>query len=279
MALALAAVLGGCVIVRVDGLTIPTSRPGGGSEQVPATLFRPEGPGPLPAVVIRHDCGGLGPRNSAAAGWWASELLARGYVILLPDSFSTRGHPGGVCGIPSRAREELGPARRVNDAFAALAYLRTLPYVDGRRVGLMGTGHGGTTTLLATASGGPGGAAEARAGYAAAVALSPACAASRPDWDTDASGVYRPAAPLLLLIGTRDIGARDDWMLAFSCSKLAEDAQQAGQPVAIKIYPGALRLSVNTPGGRGAARALDDQAWANSLREVAGFFSGHLEQQ
>ena len=147
MSLALAFfVLGGCVGSR-SGLCIPTTAPNGTMEEIPVTLLKPEGPGPFPAVVILHDCSGLGPRSSGAPERWARELLPRGYVVVIPDSFTTRGHAGGVCTDPSRSRAEVNPRRRAHDAYAALAYARTLPYVDGARVGLMGGSHGGSTTL------------------------------------------------------------------------------------------------------------------------------------
>ena len=94
-----------------------------------------------------HDCSGLGPRSSGAPGRWAKELVGRGYVVLMPDSFTTRGHPDGVCTDASPSRDDVSPGRRVRDAYAALAHLRTLPYVDGAHVGLMGGSHGGSTTL------------------------------------------------------------------------------------------------------------------------------------
>ena len=68
-----------------------------GPDRIPARVLKPAGSGPFPAVVIMHDCSGLGPGSSGAPGRWSRELVARGYVVLMPDSFSTRGHPGGVC--------------------------------------------------------------------------------------------------------------------------------------------------------------------------------------
>ena len=56
-----------------------------------------------------HDCSGLGPRSSGAPGRWARELGARGYVTVIPDSFTTRGHPDGVCTDASPSRGEVGP--------------------------------------------------------------------------------------------------------------------------------------------------------------------------
>src|SRR5260221_7651161 len=94
-----------------------------------------------------HDCSGLSERSSGAPRRWAKELVRQGYVIAIPDSFSTRGHAGGVCVDPSPSRNEVAPLRRLPDAYEALAYLRALPYVDGQRIGVMGGSHGRAATL------------------------------------------------------------------------------------------------------------------------------------
>jgi dienelactone hydrolase len=268
-------------------------------EQIPATLMKPDGPGPFAAIVIMHDCSGLGPRSSGASDRWARELLTHGYLVLIPDSFTTRGHGAGVCTDPSPSRTEVSPVRRVRDAYAALAYLRTLSYVHGDRVGLMGGSHGGSTTLASMASAENDKeplARDKRAGFAGAVALYPNCAIRlgswRPERGADAkapavgyTGVYRPVAPLLILIGEND-----DWTPADPCRKLTETARQAGHQVAIKIYPGAhhsfdsnnpvryvrARINVNSPSGRGATTGGDPKAWADSIREVIAFFGRHL---
>src|SRR5436309_11809456 len=185
MSLVLACLFFGGCVGTTSGLSIPTTAPNGASEQIPATVSKPDGPGPFPAVVIMHDCSGLGLTSSGAPGRWAKELVGRGYVVLLPDSFTTRGHPDGVCTDPSRSRDDVSPARRVRDAYAALAHLRTLPYVDGTHVGLMGGSHGGSTTLtsmIAPESDGDLLAKERRAGFAAGVALYPGCVATRRTW-------------------------------------------------------------------------------------------------
>jgi dienelactone hydrolase len=145
--------------------------------------------------VVVHDCSGLGPRSSGAPPRWAATLVARGYVVLAPDSFSTRGHRDGVCTEAARGRRYVGPDQRARDAYAALAYLRTLPYVDGRRVGLMGGSHGASTTLAAVVV--PAGAdplaADKRAGFAAAVALYPRCGAAYGRWGRTARGSMCPS--------------------------------------------------------------------------------------
>ena len=74
-----------------------TTTAGGTADPIPIEVMKPDGPGPFPAVVIAHDCSGLGGRSSGAPHRWARELVGRGYVVVIPDSFSTRGFPGGVC--------------------------------------------------------------------------------------------------------------------------------------------------------------------------------------
>src|SRR5216684_7108056 len=232
----LAGLLAGCAS-PVSDRSIITTAPNGAREEIPVTISKPEGPRPFPAVVIMHDCSGLGLRSSGAPGRWARELGARGYVTVIPDSFTTRGHPDGVCTDASPSRGEVAPSRRVRDAYAALAHLRTLPYVDGSRVGLMGGSHGGSTTLasmIAPERDGEPLALDKRAGFAAAVALYPRCTTRQGALRGDAAGVYRPVAPLLILTGEKD-----DWTPAEPCRKLTEAAQRAGYPVTIKIYPGA----------------------------------------
>lgn len=281
--------LAGCITTS-GFLSITTTTTNGALEQIPAELLKPDGPGPFPAVVIMHDCSGLGPRSSGAPGRWAKELVEQGYVVVIPDSFTTRGHGAGVCSDPSPSRTEVNPFRRVRDAYAALAYVRTLRYVDGSRVGLMGGSHGGTTTLasmVAPESNKDLLAREKRAGFAAAVALYPGCATRLGRWHADQSGVYEPVAPLLILIGEND-----DWTPAEPCRKLAEAAQKAGYPVTIKVYPGAhhsfdsnnpvryvpTRMNANSPSGRGATTGGDPKAWADSIHEVTSFFGHYLKK-
>src|SRR2546427_12440773 len=107
-----AGVVGGCA-GATSGLSITPTTRNGSSEQIPATLSKPDGPGPFPAVVIMHDCSGLGPRSSGAPDRWAKELLARRYVVVLPDSFTTRGHPDGVCTDPPASGTASRPGLRV----------------------------------------------------------------------------------------------------------------------------------------------------------------------
>lgn len=247
--------LAGCSSTTA-GLYIGTTTGTGASEQIPAKLLKPDGAGAFPAVVIMHDCSGLGPRSSGAPERWAKELLTYGYVVLIPDSFTTRGHAGGICTNPSPSRTEVSPFRRTRDAYAALSYLRTLPYVDKSQIGIMGGSHGGSTTLASMVS--PESdreplAREKRAGFAAAVALYPNCAIRLGSWRAESRagtngptlsyvGAYKAVAPLLILIGEND-----DWTPAEPCRKLTDASVQEGYPVAINLSGGTPLLRQRQP--------------------------------
>ncbi len=269
--------------------SFPVDSPNGAVE-IPFQLVKPDGAGPFPAVVILHDCSGLGRRSSGSPARWAHKLVAQGYVVIMPDSFTPRGFPDGVC--TNSQAQAASPFVRTGDAFAALAYLRRQPYVAGNPVGVMGGSHGGSATLatMVDRGAGPG------VGFAAAIALYPGCGVNYGTWRAvrrggpggpmSFTGTYKPAAPLLILIGEKD-----DWTPAAFCQSLAEAAQQAGYPVAFKVYPGALhsfdsnarlnynpeRNNPNKPEGRGATVGGDPAAWADSETQVAAFFGKYLK--
>jgi dienelactone hydrolase len=279
-----------------------TVTPVGSSLELPATLIRPAGEGPFPAIVVMHDCSGLGPRSSGAPLRWSKDLVEQGYVVLIPDSFTPRGFPDGVCTIPGSETTSASGYARAADAYGALAALRALPFVDGKRIGVMGNSHGGWTVLaamVAAQSGDDSALAQAkRNGFSAALALYPSCTPRYGDWWTARgrgsrfgpavtfSGTYQPLAPLLILTGEKD-----DWTPAEPCRRLAESSRDARYPVEIKIYPGAhhsfdndrpvrynpQRNNPNSPSGRGATTGGDPSAWADARTQVASFFSLHLK--
>jgi len=276
----------------------------GSSDQLPATLIKPDGAGPFPAVVIVHDCSGLGFRSSGAPLRWAQELVPQGYVVLIPDSFTPRGFPNGVCTVPANQSSAVGGRVRARDAYGALAALRQLPYVDGKRVGIMGGSHGGMTTLAAMAT--PAKESDPlvdakRNGFVAGIAFYPNCGLQYSEWRTvrqgkdfgpvvSHSGVYKPIGPVLILIGEKD-----DWTPAEDCRQMAEVSRKEGYPVDITVYPGAYhsfdstapvrfdpnRTVISSPTGKGATTGGNPAAWADSKKQVVSFFAKHLkgEQQ
>ena len=147
------------------------------------------------------------------------------------DSFTARGLPDGVCTAARNLAIAANVYVRSGDAYAALAALRALPYIDGKRIGIMGGSHGGSTTLAAMVA-----ASDSYAppdGFIAAIALYPSCSARYGTWSTvqqygsygpvtGYAGVYHPLAPLLILTGELD-----DWTPAEPCRELVERGRAA----------------------------------------------------
>jgi dienelactone hydrolase len=307
-AIALAALLGVALTPEARALVAYThssvavpSTTDGVPQDLPTELYKPDGNGPFPAIVIMHDCSGLGPRSSGAPARWAQLLATEGYIVAMPDSFTPRGLPQGVCTLTDPAAANRARLLvRAYDAYAVLAYLRTQPFVDGAHVGVMGGSHGGSTTLLTDTMPLLPNAPlrdERLHGFAAAIALYPGCAGNFGGWNvrraqgaigpvTEYIGTYQPVAPLLILIGEKD-----DWSPAEHCRVLAERADAAGYPVTIKIYPGANhsfdsaaperyvaeRRNANAPEGRGATTGGNQPAWNDAIEQVTAFFGKYLK--
>ena len=136
-----AALAAGCA--RGDAVRL-SAAPDSSGGLVDMRVVRPDGPGPFPAVVWLHSCAGL-VRGARHAEDWTRRLRGLGYVVAIPDSFSARGFPNGVCGYGMRVL----PRTRADDAYAALRHLEERPDVVAERIGVIGHSHGGWTVLAA----------------------------------------------------------------------------------------------------------------------------------
>jgi dienelactone hydrolase len=191
-----------------------------------ATLYRPEGDGPFPAVVALHDCDGLSDRQAAEAQQlyteWANILVGKGFVVLFPDSFSSRG-VGSQC----RESERKVHARReqVADANAARRWLQTQGYVKGDRISLLGWSTGGSAALWTVRpTTKP---KDAATDFRSAVALYPTCRRLR-------ETAWSARVPTLILIGSAD-----DWTPASTCQQMVAGARGRTARAEIIVYPGA----------------------------------------
>jgi dienelactone hydrolase len=202
---------------------------GGSQTTLSAVLYRPAGLGPFAAIVLLHGCGGLYEKSGRLAPRhedWARRLHALGYVVLLVDSFTPRG-VREVCTMKNRPVQ---PAReRVRDAYGALLYLQTLPFVHAQRIGLLGWSHGGSTVVWTVTEGISGRPATlAKGDFRVAVAFYPGC---RPmlkskSWTTH--------IPLEILHGEKD-----DWTPIAPCRDLVQRTRTRGAPIEIVTYPNA----------------------------------------
>jgi dienelactone hydrolase len=146
---------------------------------------------------------------------WIERLTNWGYVTFRVDSFGPRGE-SSVC----TKLLAVAPWTRAQDAHDAKSYLATLPFVEGNKIAVMGSGTGGWATLYSVNKGTS--FQERGNPFRAAVALYPYC--HLPEFESD--------APVLILIGEFS-----GWFPAEKCLDIA-NTKGAASDVTLKIYPG-----------------------------------------
>ena len=215
-----------------------------------ALLWRPAGRGPFPAVLFNH---GSGPADSAlgAQRMALGPVFARhGYVFLflfrrgaglsagegtnsfdrMRQAFADRGQDAR-----NRVQLELLEGDDLNDVIAGLAFLRSRPDVDARRVAVAGHSFGGSLTLVV---------AERDTTVRAAVVFGGAAGS----WDGSpplrarlGSAVRKTTAPIFLVY------AANDYTTA-PAKALAAEMERGGKPHRVRVYP---------PSGQTAAEGHD----------------------
>jgi dienelactone hydrolase len=102
-----------------------------------ATLSRPSGKGPFPTVLLVHGSGSSDRNHGGLFKALAEGLVPQGIAVLRYDKrsrvYATKRKPGEWA-----LEEEV-----LEDALAALAYLRSLPAVDRKRIVVLGYSLGG----------------------------------------------------------------------------------------------------------------------------------------
>jgi dienelactone hydrolase len=110
---------------------------------IPAYLFAPlnkRGAKGHAAMIWVH--GGVHGNMDQLYWPFIKEAVERGYVIVTPDYRGSTGH-----GETLHMAIDYG-GFEVDDALSAVDFLKTLPYVDQDRLGMMGWSHGGFITAL-----------------------------------------------------------------------------------------------------------------------------------
>jgi dienelactone hydrolase len=216
-----------------------------GEVRLKASLWKPTGPGPFPAVLFNHGSGGADAAHTAgmpiteAAERLAPLFLKHGYAFLY---LFRRGQGLSADQAPFMRdvlqREEVARGKearqhlqfilltteQLDDVMAALSFLKSVPEVDSRRISLAGHSFGGQLTLLAAASD-----TTVRAAVAFAAA---ACA-----WDRSPelrerliTAVRQTNAAVMLVQAANDYGTS-------SSLALGDELQRLHKPHLVKIYP------------------------------------------
>jgi dienelactone hydrolase len=187
-------------------------------DRIRGYLARPDGAGPFATAVVLHGCAGMPETTKQKL---ADELVAWGYVVLLVDSYATRGIVHACTWTASEVF-----AKRRPDAYGALDFLGSQTFVDPNRVAVVGFSAGARVALAMAEPhsfelfGSPG----SKLRFRAAAAFYPPCEAAS----------ERPAIPTIIFIG-----AIDDWTPAADCSDKVAGWGSDGPPVELVVYPGA----------------------------------------
>jgi len=186
-------------------------------DRIQSDLAKPDGAGPFPAVIVLHGCAGM---HDTTKQKLVDELVAWGYVVLLVDSYATRGIDH-ACTSSALA---MFLSRRP-DAYGALVFLARQTFVDPHRIAAVGFSAGARVTLSV---------AEPNAlelfdppsnlRFRAAAAFNPPCR----------EAAARPGIPTLIFIG-----ALDDWTPAAECTNKIASWGNDGPPIELVVYPGA----------------------------------------
>src|SRR5262249_47304029 len=189
----------------------------------------------------------------------ASRLASWGYVALFVDDFTRRG---------IRETCAVDFPQGLADAFGALAFIATLPYVDKTRIGAVGYSQGADTALQIASLRRSAFAIPEDVTFKAAAAFYPPC--------ENRAGT-RLRLPTLILIG-----AADTVTPAAECQRLV--SRQSAADVRLVVYPGASHV-FDDPEFAGGKRVLgmwlqfDERAAAQSKSALRDFLATKLARQ
>src|SRR5215831_9674997 len=186
-------------------------------DRIQGYLAKPDGAGTFHAVIGLHGCAGM---HDTTRQRLADELVAWGYVILLVDSYATRGIEH-ACTSTAFATF----LKRTRDAYGALVFLAHQTFVNPQRVAAVGFSAGAWVTLsVAEPNSFELFVPPSNLRFQAAAAFYPPC---------QRAGA-RPGIPTLIFIG-----ALDDWTPAADCSNKVAAWGNDGPPIELVVYPGA----------------------------------------
>jgi len=181
-----------------------------GSETVKGNLWAPDGNGKKPALIVIHEWWGL----NVGFITWKAGMYGKSYVTLAPDLY--RGNSTEDPEVAHQLMRGLPEDRAMRDLQAAVAYLRSRPDVDPKRIAVIGWCMGG--------------------GYALKLALAePALAGAVINYGSLVTDDAKIAGLKVPLLG--NFGGKDEGISPESVREFERKAKAKGKSVDFKIYP------------------------------------------
>ncbi len=199
-----------------------------GKLRIQAYLYKPAGEGPFPVVIYNHGSRPTRERVPMPFVYVGSMLEASGYLVLVPER---RGY--GLSDGPTFSEvvgEDRGPRfvtrvqEETDDVLAAAEFVKTLPYADATRVGVMGWSFGGIVSVFAASRSSTFRVVVDQAGAALTWNRSPAMQQAL----TDAAGHVR--VPLLGMVAEND-------QTTESVKAVVKEAERHKLPAKLIVYP------------------------------------------
>ena len=217
----------------VTGIAAAQSKPEevvfpSGGRQLHGFLWKPDGPGPFPAIVWNHGSEKLPGSQPTLASFYT----AHAYVFFVPHRRGQGRSPGDYIqdlvaqappGERGRRMVEL-QQEEVDDVVAGLNYLKSQPFVDPARIAISGCSFGGIQTLLT---------GDRELGVKALVPFAPGAMSweqNLPLRERLLRAVDQAKAPVLLIQAENDFSLGPSHALSKEANKKHKDFQS-------KIYP------------------------------------------
>ncbi len=199
-----------------------------GKLRIQAYVYKPAGEGPFPVVIYNHGSRSTGERVPMPFVYVGSMLAASDYLVLVPER---RGY--GLSDGPT-FREVVGEDRgprfvtrvqeETDDVLAAAEFVKTLPYADATRIGVMGWSFGGIVSVFAASRSSTFRVVVDQAGAALTWNRSPSMQQAL----TDAAGHIR--VPLLGMVAEND-------QTTESVKAVVKETGKRKAPVKLIVYP------------------------------------------
>ena len=216
-------------------IAIPVDTPR--TKAISGALFKPEGVGPFPAVIVMPGCGGVDtPDALSGLKMLINHLQTKGVATLIVDPFTPRGELSCSAG-------DFG----IKDALGAVKVLMAMPDIDVKHIFLQGYSWGATASLALVNTANPD---SGDAKVAGVIAYYPNCGV-----------VGEPSVPVLVLKGEKDN--------ATTCLALKDTPN-----FEVVVYPGAGH-GFDAPSG--AYGDYDEKATRDAERRADAFMAAHMK--